>query len=76
MLRSSCEVRKAFRVHFRDRFARLPDLPILEFWSYLADFMEAAGCEELVTECEVRDTLKQLSSTSRHNRMVCFTKCT
>ena len=28
----------AFRAHFRDRFARCPDLPLQEFRSYLADF--------------------------------------
>ena len=30
------EMRDAFRVHFRDRFARYPDLPLREFRSYLA----------------------------------------
>ena len=50
-------------MHFRDHFARCPDLPVLEFRSYLADFprlreAEAVGCEGLVTECEVRDALK------------------
>ena len=49
----------------RDRFARCPDLPIREFRSYLADFprlgaAEAASCEGVVTECEVRDALKQV----------------
>ena len=65
LLRSSREMRDAFRAHFRDRFARCPDLPIREFRSYLADFprlgvAEAASCEGLVTECEVRDALKQV----------------
>ena len=46
-------------------FARCPDLPIREFRSYLADFprlgaAEAASCEGVVTECEVRDALKQV----------------
>ena len=55
----------AFRVHFWDRFARCTDLPIREFRSYLADFSrlgvaEAASCEGVVTECEVRDALKQI----------------
>ena len=58
-------MRDAFRAHFRDRFARCPDLPIREFRSYLADFpclgvAEAASCEGVVTECEVRDALKQV----------------
>ena len=58
-------MRDAFRAHFRDRFGRCPDLPIREFRSYLADFprlgvAEAASCEGLVTECEVRDALKQV----------------
>ena len=52
-------------MHFRDRFARLPDL-LQEFRRYLLDFprlqeAEAAACERLVTECEVRDALKQVS---------------
>ena len=65
LLRSSREMRDAFRAHFRDRFARCPDLPIREFRSYLADFSrlgvaEAASCEGVVTECEVRDALEQV----------------
>ena len=65
VLRSNCEIRKVFQVHFRDRFARLPDLSLQKFRSYLTDFprllvAEAVGCEVLVTECEVRDTLKQV----------------
>ena len=63
--RSSREIGDAFRVHFRDRFARCTDLPLREFRSYLADFprlgaAEAASCEAVVTECEVRDALKQV----------------
>ena len=65
LLRSSGEMRDAFRAHFRDRFARCTDLPLREFRSYLADFprlgaAEAASCEGVVTECEVRDALKQV----------------
>ena len=65
LLHSSREMRDAFRTHFRDRFARSPDLPIRKFRSYLADFprlgvAEAASCEGVVTECEVRDALKQV----------------
>ena len=63
LLHSSREMRDVFRAHFRDRFARSPDLPIREFRSYLADFprlrvAEAASCEGVVTECEVRDALQ------------------
>ena len=53
-------------MHFRDHFARCPDLPAHEFRSYLTDFpclgrgAEAASCEGLVTECKVRDALKQV----------------
>ena len=65
LLHSSREIRDAFWAHFRDRFARCPDLPTREFRSYLADFprlrvAKAAGCEGVVTECEVRDALKQV----------------
>ena len=59
-------MRDAFRAHLRDRFSCCPDLPIREFRSYLADFhrlavAEAASCEGVVTECEVRYALKQVS---------------
>ena len=59
VLRSSREIREAFRTHFRDRFARCPGLQAQEFRDYLADFprlgeAEAASCEGAVTECEVR----------------------
>ena len=65
MLRLSCEIREAFWTHFRDRFARCPDLQAQEFRDYLADFprlgeAEAASCEGAVTECEVHSTLKQV----------------
>ena len=65
LLRSSGEMRDAFRAHFRDRFARCTDLPLREFRSYLADLprlgvAEAANCEGVFTECEVRDALKQV----------------
>ena len=65
VLRSNREIRDAFRAHFRDRFARCPDLPLLEFRSYLSDFpllgaAEAASCECVITECEVCDALKQV----------------
>ena len=62
--RSNREIRYAFRAHFRDRFAHFTDLPLREFRSYLADFSrlglaEAVSCEGVITECEVRDALKQ-----------------
>ena len=71
VLRSNRDIREAFRAHFRDRFARLPDLPIQEFHCYLADFpkhqeAKTAGCKNgwlrkrLVAEYEVRDALKQV----------------
>ena len=66
LLRSCREMRDAFRTHFRDRFARYTDLPLREFRSYLTDFArlgvaQAASCKGVVTECEVRDALKQVS---------------
>ena len=36
-LRTIHEIRDAFRVHFRDRFACCPDLPLQEFCRYLTD---------------------------------------
>ena len=65
VLRSNRKIREAFRIHFRDCFARSPDLPLQEFRSYLADFIrlgavEAINCEALVTECEIIDALKQV----------------
>ena len=65
MLWSNREIRDAFRVNFRDWFARCLDLPLQEFRSYLVDFLslwaaEAAGCESMITECEVHDALKQV----------------
>ena len=58
------EVRR-FPDHFRDRFARCTDLPLRGFCSNLADFphhgvAEAVSCEGGVTECEVRNALKQI----------------
>ena len=65
VLRSNLWMRKAFRTHFRDRFARLPDLLVQEFCCYLTDFLHlhlqetgSSSCEGLVTEYEVRDALK------------------
>ena len=62
VLRAIREIRDAFRVHFHDSFARCPYPPLQEFRSYLADFPlpEAAGCEDVITECEFRDALKQV----------------
>ena len=74
VLRSSREIREAFRTHFQDRFARCPDLQVQEFRNYLADFprlsvAEAASCEGVVTECEVRSALNQVGlKKSRHVR--------
>ena len=61
----SGEMHDAFRVHFRDCFARCTGLLLREFRSYLADFLllgtaEVASCEGVVTECKVRDVLKQI----------------
>ena len=58
-------MREAYQAHFRDRFVCGVDLPVQEFRSYLADFprfreAEAASSEGFVTECKVRDALKQV----------------
>ena len=65
LLWSSREIRDAFRAHIRDRFARCTDLLLRKFRGYLADYphlgvAEAASCEDVITECEVRDALKQV----------------
>ena len=62
-LRLNREMHGAFRVPFRDHCS---DLPGQEFCCYSADFSrlwkaETASCEDLVTECEVRDALMQVS---------------
>ena len=69
VLGSNREMHDVFRTHFRDHFACCPDLPVQEFCSHLADFShlreaEVASCKSLVTECEVRDALKQVG----HNK--------
>ena len=58
VLQSNREIRDAFRAHVRDRFARCPDLPLQEVRSLGAS--EAVSCEGVITECEVRDALKQI----------------
>ena len=65
VLRSNRGIHDAFRAHFRDRFASCPDLLLQEFCSYLADLprlgaAKAASWEGVVTECEIRDVLKQV----------------
>ena len=66
VLWSNREILEAFWAHIRDRFACCPDLPLLEFRCYLSDFpylesAEAASCEGMITEFEIRDALKQVS---------------
>ena len=58
LLRSNHEIRNAFRAHFRDHFARCPDLLLQESRNNLAEFphlreAEAARCEGVLTECEI-----------------------
>ena len=61
VFRLNYEMGEAFRAHFRDRFARCPDHPVQEFRCDLADLAETVSCEGLITECEIRDALKQVS---------------
>ena len=75
------EMREAFRVHFRDRFAHCPDFLVQEFHSYLANLpclqaAEVASCESVVTKCIVFDALKQVSLNIRQYSMVYPTMCT
>ena len=81
MLGSNHEMPEAFRAHFRDRFPHCPELPVKEFRSYLAEFpclqaVETTSSKGLVTECEVRDALKQVSLSIGRDKMVYRTKCT
>ena len=60
VLLSNREMREAFWAH---RFDRCPDLPVREFSNNLVDFprfgvAEAASCEGVVTECEVRNAFE------------------
>ena len=43
VLQPNRKMHDAFRVHFRDRFARCPNLLLQEFCNYLADFRRR-GC--------------------------------
>ena len=45
VLRANREIRDAFREHLHDLFARCPDLRLLEFRSYLADFPHLGTAE-------------------------------
>ena len=81
VLGSIREMRDAFRTHFRDRFARCPDLQVREFRSYLTDFprlreAEAARFEGLVTEYKLCDALKQVGLNKSPDLMVYPTKST
>ena len=63
VLRSNRKIRDAFQAHFRGRFALCLDLSLQKLCSYLDDFprlgaAEVAGCEVVITECEVRDGVK------------------
>ena len=81
VLGSNREIHEAFQVHVRDRFANCPNLWVQEFRSYLNDFLrlretEAASCEGVVTECEVRDALKLVRLSKLPGLMVYPWKCT
>ena len=76
VLGSNREMHNAHRVHFRDRFARCPDIPVQEFRSYLTDFLrlreaEAASCEGLVYGC-----VELVGLSNRPDLMVYPTNCT
>ena len=65
LLRSGREIRDAFRAHFRDRFARCTDLPLRSFvaispTSPALGRLKRLAARVWVTECEVRDALKQV----------------
>ena len=54
VLRSSREIREAFRVHFRNRFARCPEIQVQEFRNYLADFPALERRKRLVARVWLR----------------------
>ena len=58
-LQSNQEMRKAFRAHFRDRFARYSGVSQLFGRLPRLVVAEATSCKDLVIESEVRDALKQ-----------------
>ena len=65
VVRSNRKMCEAFRVHFHDHFACCLDFAVHEFRSNLPDSprlweAEAASCEGVITECKVRNTLKQV----------------
>ena len=81
VLRANREIRDAFRTHFRDRFARCPDLPLQEFRSYLADFPNSGLLKRLVARVWLLNAKSVMhwsrsASTSRQDYMVYPTKCT
>ena len=82
VLRSNCEMREAFWVHFRDRFARYRELLVQEFCSYLVDFpclgtAETPSCQDMVTECVYMPFhfIRVLSRSFFIERMMYFGDC-
>ena len=67
-------MRDVFRAHFRDRFARCPDLRLQEFRSYLADFPRLGSRHLLNAKSVMR--WSRSASTSCLDYMVYPTKCT
>ena len=70
-----------FRQYFLKLFTREPGLSSAQFDAYLADFprlsaTEAAGCEGLIKEEEIRAALKSVGLDKSPELMVCPMKCT
>ena len=78
-LRSNREMRKAFREHFRCRFACCPDLPVQEFRCYFVDFPHFRGrVAAKVWLLNAKSVMRWSKSASASHRdwMVCPTQCT
>ena len=79
-LRLNREIREAFRAHFQDCFARLLNLLVSEFSSYLTDFClptaEAASWEVREIDWEVIDALKEIRLNKSPDWMVNPMYCT
>ena len=79
VLDSNREMRDAFRAQFRDRFPHCPNLPIQEFYIFLADLPRLRQAEAVrVWWLNVTSVMRWSRSTSINHRdnIVYITRCT